>query len=41
MITLVQIELLRRIRCDDADERLRDAFVLTANGVSAGMRNGG
>ena len=40
-INLVQIEVLRRMRCADADERLRDAFVVTVNGIAAGMRNAG
>jgi phosphoenolpyruvate carboxylase len=40
-INLVQIEVLRRMRCGDADERLRDAFVVTVNGIAAGMRNAG
>jgi phosphoenolpyruvate carboxylase len=40
-INLVQIELLRRMRCGDADLRLRDAFVVTVNGIAAGMRNAG
>jgi phosphoenolpyruvate carboxylase len=40
-INLVQIEVLRRIRCGEADDRLRDAFVVTVNGIAAGMRNAG
>ncbi|HXD20883.1 MAG TPA: phosphoenolpyruvate carboxylase [Vicinamibacterales bacterium] len=40
-INLVQIEVLRRLRAGDADERLRDAFVVTVNGIAAGMRNAG
>jgi phosphoenolpyruvate carboxylase len=40
-INLVQIEVLRRLRCGDADDRLRDAFVVTVNGIAAGMRNAG
>ena len=45
-INLVQIEVLRRLRLrlrqdDHADERLRDAFVVTLNGIAAGMRNAG
>jgi phosphoenolpyruvate carboxylase len=40
-INLVQIELLRRMRCGDRDARLRDAFVVTVNGIAAGMRNAG
>ena len=40
-INLVQIELLRRMRGGDDDSRLRDAFVVTVNGIAAGMRNAG
>jgi phosphoenolpyruvate carboxylase len=40
-INLVQIELLRRLRTPDPDPRVRHAFVVTANGVAAGMRNTG
>jgi phosphoenolpyruvate carboxylase len=40
-INLVQIEVLRRLREGDDDQRLRDAFVVTVNGIAAGMRNAG
>jgi phosphoenolpyruvate carboxylase len=40
-INLVQIEVLRRLRGGDEDQRLRDAFVVTVNGIAAGMRNAG
>ena len=40
-INLVQIEVLRRMRGGEADDRLRDAFVVTVNGIAAGMRNAG
>src|SRR5262249_51673581 len=40
-INLVQVELLRRLRAGDEDQRLRDAFVVTVNGIAAGMRNAG
>lgn len=40
-INLVQVELLRRLRASDGDERLRNAFLVTVNGVAAGMRNTG
>jgi phosphoenolpyruvate carboxylase len=40
-INLVQVELLRRLRAPDADERLRAAFAVTVNGIAAGMRNTG
>lgn len=41
-INLVQVELLRRIRAEDeADPELWHAFMITANGIAAGMRNTG
>jgi phosphoenolpyruvate carboxylase len=40
-INLVQIELLRRLRRPDPGGDLRDAFVVTVNGIAAGMRNTG
>jgi len=40
-INLVQIEVLRRMRCGEDDDRLHDAFVVTVNGIAAGMRNAG
>jgi phosphoenolpyruvate carboxylase len=40
-INLVQIEVVRRLRQGDHDPRLRDAFVVTVNGIAAGMRNTG
>lgn len=39
-INLVQAEILRRYRAN-RDEKLRDAFVVTVNGIAAGMRNTG
>ena len=39
-INLVQVELLRRLRAHP-DDRLRDAFKITVNGIAAGMRNTG
>jgi phosphoenolpyruvate carboxylase len=39
-INLVQIEVLRRMRRDD-DPRLHHAFVMTVNGIAAGLRNTG
>jgi phosphoenolpyruvate carboxylase len=39
---LVQVELLRRQRRKGTDdERLRHAFLITVNGIAAGMRNTG
>ena len=40
-INLVQVEILRRLRASAGDESLRDAFVVTVNGIAAGMRNTG
>ena len=41
-INLVQVELLRRLRSKgSSDERLRHAFLITVNGIAAGMRNTG
>lgn len=41
-INLVQIELLRRLREQpDADPQLSKAFMVTVNGIAAGMRNTG
>ena len=40
-INLVQVELLRRLREPDPDPALFDAFVVTVNGIAAGMRNTG
>lgn len=41
-INLIQVELLRRLRASDgSDARLREAFLVTVNGIAAGMRNTG
>jgi phosphoenolpyruvate carboxylase len=40
-INIVQVELLRRLRRGDDDPHLHDAFVVTVNGIAAGMRNTG
>ena len=41
-INLVQIELLRRLREDgEADPQISKAFMVTVNGIAAGMRNTG
>jgi phosphoenolpyruvate carboxylase len=40
-INLVQIELLRRLRAGGGDPDLRHAFMMTVNGIAAGMRNTG
>jgi len=40
-INLVQAEVLRRLRAPGADPALFEAFLITVNGVAAGMRNTG
>jgi phosphoenolpyruvate carboxylase len=40
-INLVQVALLQRLRESGEDHRLHDAFVVTVNGIAAGMRNTG
>jgi phosphoenolpyruvate carboxylase len=37
----VQIELLKRHRTGDTDERVVQAIHLTINGIAAGLRNSG
>ena len=37
----VQVELLRRFRAGDKDERSRRGIQLTINGIAAGLRNSG
>ncbi|XP_075658531.1 phosphoenolpyruvate carboxylase 4 [Castanea sativa] len=40
-INMLQVEILKRLRCDDANHKLRDALLITINGIAAGMRNTG
>jgi phosphoenolpyruvate carboxylase len=40
-INLVQVSLVHRLRHGEADPRLRHAFMVTVNGIAAGMRNTG
>jgi phosphoenolpyruvate carboxylase len=40
-LNYVQIELLRRVRAGDSDERTKRALHLTINGLAAGLRNTG
>ncbi|MGQ4808688.1 Phosphoenolpyruvate carboxylase [Candidatus Entotheonellaceae bacterium PAL068K] len=40
-LNLVQVELLRRLHTNRDDTRLRDALLVTINGIAAGMRNTG
>jgi phosphoenolpyruvate carboxylase len=37
----LQVELLRRYRAGETDERTRRAILLTVNGIAAGLRNSG
>ena len=37
----LQIELIRRVRAGDTEERTRRALHLTINGLAAGLRNTG
>ena len=37
----IQVELLRRFRSGDRDERSRRGIHLTINGIAAGLRNTG
>jgi hypothetical protein len=40
-INVMQVEILRRLRSQPDNQQLRDALLLTINGVAAGMRNTG
>jgi phosphoenolpyruvate carboxylase len=40
-INHLQVELLRRYRAGDKQDRLKRAILLTINGVAAGLRNSG
>ncbi|KAF8407879.1 hypothetical protein HHK36_007017 [Tetracentron sinense] len=40
-INMLQVEILKRLRCDDGNHKLRDALLITINGIAAGMRNTG
>ncbi len=37
----LQVELLRRLRSGDADDRVKRALLITINGIAAGLRNSG
>ena len=37
----LQIELLRRLRSGDTDDRVKRALLITINGIAAGLRNSG
>uniref|UniRef100_A0A7S3VSI5 phosphoenolpyruvate carboxylase n=2 Tax=Dunaliella tertiolecta TaxID=3047 RepID=A0A7S3VSI5_DUNTE len=40
-INILQVEVLRRLRQDPNNQRLRDALLVSINGIAAGMRNTG
>jgi len=40
-LNIMQVEILARLRKEPANQRLRDALLLTINGIAAGMRNTG
>ncbi|XP_068637271.1 phosphoenolpyruvate carboxylase 4-like [Aristolochia californica] len=40
-LNMLQVEILRRLRQDEDNNRLRDALLITINGIAAGMRNTG
>ncbi|GIL43148.1 hypothetical protein Vafri_973 [Volvox africanus] len=40
-INILQVEVLRRLRKDPNNQRLRDALLISINGIAAGMRNTG
>jgi phosphoenolpyruvate carboxylase len=37
----LQVELLRRMRAGDTDDRVKRALLITINGIAAGLRNSG
>jgi phosphoenolpyruvate carboxylase len=41
LVVLLQVEILRRARADPRNPRLREALLITINGIAAGMRNTG
>ncbi|KAJ4765390.1 Phosphoenolpyruvate carboxylase [Rhynchospora pubera] len=40
-MNMLQVEILKRLRQDEDNTRLRDALLITINGIAAGMRNTG
>lgn len=40
-MNMLQVEILKRLRCDDDNNKLRDALLISINGIAAGMRNTG
>lgn len=40
-MNMLQVEILKRLRQDNENKQLRDALLITINGIAAGMRNTG
>lgn len=40
-MNILQVEILKRLRRDEDNNKLRDALLITINGIAAGMRNTG
>ncbi|CAH2066230.1 unnamed protein product [Thlaspi arvense] len=40
-MNMLQVEVLKRLRQDEDNNKLRDALLITINGIAAGMRNTG
>ncbi|KAK9114715.1 hypothetical protein Syun_021512 [Stephania yunnanensis] len=40
-INMLQVEILKRLRRDNDNHKLRDALLITINGIAAGMKNTG
>ena len=40
-MNILQVEILKRLRSDEDNHKLRDALLITINGIAAGMRNTG
>lgn len=40
-MNMLQVQVLKRLRRDDDNNKLRDALLITINGIAAGMRNTG
>ncbi|XP_022881907.1 phosphoenolpyruvate carboxylase 4-like isoform X1 [Olea europaea var. sylvestris] len=40
-MNMLQVEILKRLRHDNENNKLRDALLITINGIAAGMRNTG
>ncbi|XP_027365929.1 phosphoenolpyruvate carboxylase 4-like isoform X3 [Abrus precatorius] len=40
-LNMLQVEILKRLRRDDDNHKIRDALLITINGIAAGMKNTG